>query len=383
MQCLTRKRIILGITGAVSFLIFLIISGISGFLAGKQDTQNMAQRWSAEGDAAQISCFFSQNGNFSQDSVMSFEHGLDSALIEASIVNDSENEGARLWADAYSATGTITLSSNNGTVSVNAVGVGGDFFQFHPLKLVSGSYFSGNDVMKDYCLIDEEIAWQLFGSNDVAGQYITIKGIPHIITGVIEDTGRLEDAAGLSDSVAYVSYETLSAYGQANKIGSYEIVMPNPVESYALNYVKENIGVQETELEVLENTSRYSLLSLIKVIGGFGTRSMNGKAIIYPYWENIARGYEDILALLLLLEAVFLLYPIVLVIIAVVIAWKHKTWNARSIYLYVQDKWERFWERRRANRMNRKHDKHMDEDIEQNIGRQKKNGKRKRKREEA
>lgn len=350
-QSLTRKRLILSITGLVSFLVFLTLAGVGSFLAGRQNTQTMAKRWSEQKDVAQISCFFSQNVAFSQDSIVGFEHGLDSALIAASIVNDSPNEGARLWADAYSATGTITLQSSNSVMSLNAVGVGGDFFQFHPLKLVSGSYFSGNDVMKDYCLIDEDAAWQLFGSNHVEGQIVTISGIPHIVTGVIErQTGRLAKAAGLDSSVVYVSYETLAAYGFANRIGTYEIVMPNPVKNYALNYVKENIGVQESESEVLENTSRYSLLSRLKVIGGFGTRSMNGKAIIYPYWENIARGYEDILAVLLLGEIIFLLYPVVLLIIAVVIAWKHKTWTARTVYLFLQDKWERFLERLRAKR---------------------------------
>lgn len=358
LGCLTKKRIILAISCVISFLVFAVLSGISAHMAGKQDSQMMADRWSDDGDAAQISCFFSQSAGMGEYNILAFEHGLDSALIEASIVSDSTNAGARLWADAYSATGKITLQSEQSSVSVNAVGIGGDFFLFHPLQMKSGSYFSGNAVMKDYCIVDEDVAWQLFGSNDIAGQMITIGGIPHMITGVYSrEEGRLSEAAGLNSPLVFVSYETLSKYGIANQIGCYEIVMPNPVDNYAYNYVKEHIGIQETEMEVLENTSRYSLLSLLEALGEFGTRSMNGKAIIYPYWENIARGYEDILVLILVFRLLFVLYPAVIIVIAIVIAWKHRTWTVRSVYLQLKDKWERFLEKRRARKGRRKNEK--------------------------
>lgn len=356
-----KKRIILGISGAISFIIFCVLAGISSYLGGKQDSQNMAQRWSKEKDVAQISCFFSQSAGVSENTLIGFGYQLESDLVAASIVSDSANPNARLWTDAYSATGKITLQSDNGSVTADAVGVGGDFFYFHPLELAAGSYFSGDDVMKDYCLVDEETAWQLFGSNNIAGQMITISGIPHIITGVYSrEEGRLAEAAGLDGTVVYVSYETLTKYGQANEIGCYEIVMPNPVEKYAFNYVAEHIGVQETEVEVLENTSRYSLLALAEGLGEFGTRSMNGKSIIYPHWENIARGYEDILMLLLILMLLFIIYPVLLIVIAIVIAWKHKTWTVKSIYLFLQDKWERMLEKRREKKRGRRKNEKMD-----------------------
>lgn len=355
IQNLTRKRMILAATGVVSFLVFVILSCVSGSMSRKQDTQSMARRWSAEKNVSQISCFFSQSSGIEEDTFIGFQHNLDNALVEASIVNESENESARLWADAYSATGSIGIANNKTSMTVNAIGVSGDFFLFHPLELVSGSYFSGNDLMQDHILIDEDIAWQLFGSNDVAGQWVSVGNVPHMITGVVKrESGRLAEAAGLNAPVAYVSYNSLSNYGMANDICHYEIVMPNPVKGYALKYVRENIGADENQVEVVENTNRYNLLSLFKVIAGFGTRSMNGKAIIYPYWENIARGYEDILALLLVFEFFFLMYPITLTIIAAVTTWKHRTWTARSVRLYLKDKWERMWEKVRENRKKQK-----------------------------
>lgn len=349
--------LILSLSAVVSFVIFGVLYGIILLLAGKQDTQTVAERWSKseENRAAQVSVFFSENLGMTEDEIINFEHGLDSALVEASIVNTSENPDSRLWIDSYSATGTITLERGDKSVSVSAIGVGGEFFMFHPLTLRSGSYFSGNDVMQDYVVIDEETAWQLFGSNDIAGQMITIKGVPHIITGVIErQDDRLSKAAGLEASVAYVSYNTLTEYGRANSICCYELVMPNPVKNYAFNYVKEKMASNEAETEVIDNTSRYGLVSLFQVIGEFGTRSMNGKAIIYPYWENVARGYEDILATLFFVSLLFFVYPVILIIIGLRKAWVRRTWTARSVYLKLKDKGERFLEKQRAKRMEKK-----------------------------
>jgi len=134
------------------------------------------------------------------------------------------------------------------TEEVNAIGAGGDFFLFHPLKLVNGSFFSGSDLMQDKIIVDEDVAWQLFGSNDIVGQQVTIEGVPYLISGVIErESGRLNDFAGNGSSIVYVSYETLHknlmAKGQIANINHYEVVMPNPVKDFAFGIVKEKIGI--------------------------------------------------------------------------------------------------------------------------------------------
>lgn len=349
------KRLLLGISGAISFLLFLILLLITNHMAVSQEAQQMAARWSPEGGAAQISCFFSPDAGMTVDAIEMFEHSIDNALLEASITQDSPNAGARLWVDAYSADGKVSISSDNGKLEADAIGIGGDFFLFHPLKLLYGSYFSGNDVMQDYCVIDEDAAWQLFGSNNIAGMTVYIGGIPHIVTGVVErPEGRLEEAAGLDATVVYVSYKTLSELGKNNGINHYEIVMPNPVSDFAYNHVKDNMGVQEKEVEILENTSRYSLLSRLKTIAAFGTRSMNGKAIIYPYWENIARGYEDIIALLTVFMILFLLYPVVLIVVIFCIWWKHKGWTLTDAWHKGKDRIERKLEKCREKKRGEK-----------------------------
>lgn len=335
---LSLKSIILAIACVISLVLFGVLILLSNWLIGKQETQQAAQRWSAKKDAAQISCFFSVNASVTRDKIDEFSHSIDSALEEASIVSESPNGNARLWADAYSASGKITLQSNIASTTVDAIGIGGDFFLFHPVKLVNGSYFSGNDIMQDYCILDELTAWKLFGSNNIAGQVIEINGVAHVITGVVEHSdSKLYKAAGLDEAMVYVSYDTLSKYGICNGINHYEIVMPNPVSSYALNYVTEHIGVSENDVEIVENSKRYSVLNRIKQISRFTTRAMNGKAIIYPYWENVARAYEDILAIIMFFILLFGAFPAIIIVVTLMVLWKRKTWTVKGSLLKWKD----------------------------------------------
>lgn len=352
------KKLILGATGGVSFAVFLILLAVTGHLASSLPEQRMAERWSEKGGVAQVSCFFSADARVTEDTLREFEYSLESFLQEASITQESENPGARLWTDAYSAEGKITLSSENGSLEADATGIGGDFFLFHPQKLLYGAYFSGNDLNQDYCIIDEDAAWQLFGSNDVAGMMVYIAGVPHIVTGVIErPDDRLVKAAGLDATRVYVSLSTLERYGSSRGINHYEIVMPNPVKEFAIKHVQEQLEKDERETEVLENTSRYSLLNRLKVIGAFGTRSMNGKAIIYPYWENVARAYEDIIGLCTVFMLIFLLYPTVLALVFFIQWWRHKGWTFKSVWLKIKDKMEDFRDRRYAAKIKNEEDK--------------------------
>ena len=65
---------------------------------------------------------------------------------------------------------------------------------------------------------------------------------------------------------------------------------------------------------------------------------MSFKDIVYPYWENIARGQEDIFALLLLIKSILLILPCIFVITVIIYMWKNKTWHLKQGIIWVQDK---------------------------------------------
>ena len=355
LKSLTWKQIVLSV---IIFVCLALWAGLTVFATVKKNgllDQTAAKRWSDENNAAQISCFFTESTEVDKNRIRTFENDLDKVLLEASIT--APNENARLWADAYSASGKITLSSGKTSLAdAAAIGIGGDYFLFHPVQLLYGSYFSGNDLMHDKVIVDEEAAWQLFGSNDVVGMEGRIGGVPHDIAGVIKrEEGRFAKAAGLNKTVVYVSCETLEEFGVTEGIDSYEIVMPNPVKNFAYNNVKEKFGMDETRMWVVENSARFSLKGLLTVISEFGIRSMNSRAIRYPYWENIARGWEDIFAVILILQILCLLIPAVILVVVLSVSWKRKQWTWKDVGYFLVECKDRMMEKAQGEKNKWKH----------------------------
>lgn len=349
---LTLKQIILSSAAVLSLILFLILTVWSNRMVDGLIDQQAASRWDAEGKSAQVSCFLSEQTELNEFMIISFEKQLEQQLKEVLSADEySEENGKRLVADAYSSQGRVTVVSEKSTLEASAVGVGGDFFLFHPLTLVSGGYFSGDDLMKDYIILDEDAAWQLFGSSDIAGQSVMIGGIPHYVSGVIKrQTGRFAEKAGLDKTTVYLSNESLLAYGESGGINTYEVLAPNPVKHFVYTAVKEKLGVEESDMIVVENSSRYSIESLIPVILDFGTRSMQDSGVKFPYWENIGRGAEDVKALALLWQGIFLLIPTVIFAVFLIIKWKNRSFSWRDVGNYLIDTKDKLWQHAIAKR---------------------------------
>lgn len=330
-----RKQILSFALMLICLFFFGILSLTSKLQRESLLEQQIAREWSKEGDSAQISAFFTERAYMTADALLGFERQLDAALKQDSIM--AVNEHARLYASSYSGKGEITVNSQKGSVTADAIGVSGDFFLFHPLKLVSGSYFNAAEATGDYILIDEDAAWQLFGSNDVAGKQVMIGQIPHFIAGVIErEQSQLYQKAGLRKTTIYLSYYSLENYGVTKGIDSYEIVMPNPITGFALKTVREKIGVAETELYLVENSNRYHVFSLAKLCLDLPYRSMGITGVILPYWENIARYWEDRFIITLVIQILLLIYPLIYWILWVVRKWKNRTWTWRQIPEFIK-----------------------------------------------
>ncbi len=324
------KQIVLVSITVVSLLLFLVLTVVSQQIKTSMTDQQAAERWAGDEAYAQVSCFFSESEEIDHYQILSFRNQINTGLKEASLEVAEGN--ARPYIDSYSSQGKIVINSGKSNWETDAIGIGGDFFRFHPVKLLNGSYFSEDNLMQDYIIIDENAAWKLFGSNDVVGMQVTIGNVPHYIAGVIRKAeGRMWESAGLGESIVYVSSETLAAYGTTTGIHQYEVVMPNPVSGFAYRLVKEKFGFDEYKMEVVDNTHRYDIEPMVRVILDFGLRSMQHYAIQYPYWENYARGYEDILAFLLIFQILFLLIAIMIMVAALIQGYRHRTWTWKDI----------------------------------------------------
>ena len=297
-----KKQIYLIVPAILVAVLLILLCVISAKIKQIPDSQQGAFRWSSDGDYAQISVFYTEKSAPRAEQFTQFEDTLEGLYAQEGI---APKENGRLWISAASGTGNVRLTTDRGQMTAAAVGIVGDFFLFHPQKLLYGSLPIGSESQTNGIVIDEEIAWQLFGGSDVAGMEVMIGGESHVVLGVISrDCDAMEKKAGADVPTVYLSYESLSTHGFTSGLTCYEILLPNPVSGYAKELVENGLGVGGGSSELVENSKRYSVSSLFDVAGDFGVRSMKTTGFIYPSWENAARGWEDVLAVVLVWQTV-------------------------------------------------------------------------------
>ena len=433
----------------------LLAAGIHFFRIVKAATfqdQGEASRWGSEMASAQVSAFLPVGSAMKQEEIRELEYKINTALAQDSIKLTSETPGARLWQDCYSATGSLNITAGRKTVTVDAVGTGGAFFTFHPLRMTEGAAYLPDSLMKDEILLDEETAWKLFGAFDVIGRTVQVQDMHLRITGIFKkQQGGLYEKSGMPTNLAFVQYKTLVQYGndsavpgtQEQETGSsrtstdpaqtdepvgddasaddspvdnasasdhsagetdtsdasadnasgsgdssgsasetvdvsagdtssgsendtkggneadgsgdsqnvgkantsfkdtgritvYEIVMPNPVEGYAAAVLERSLGADIGAL-VVDNTNRYGFRSLLTDLRDFAFLGMRMQSVRYPYWENVAIGWETIFAALLLLEFVLIIFTILLLLWMLIHWYTHKPWTVMGNIRNLQE----------------------------------------------
>lgn len=303
-----KKRIALAILCGVLVLISLACFVSMGILARLLPSQREAERWQGEGDTAfgQVSCFLPVDSRIDLNQIYQFRYAILDRLREAGFEADTKT---LLFRDAWSTGGKVTVSSALGHGEASAIAVGGHFFDFHPLRLLNGNYISEDDLMQDRVLLDEDLAWMLFGGTDLQGMEIKINGVPFMVAGVVE---REKDFASQKAYSAgrglFLSYDAYLQLEENAGATCYELVMAEPVKDFTVSFVREKFPVEQAE--ILENSGRFSAWRLLRLLGSFGGRSMQTKGVLYPYWENAARCVEDWSAALLLLGLLCAVFPV-------------------------------------------------------------------------
>lgn len=260
---------------------------------------------------AQIACYLPVDDGKTEEDIFAFRQTLDAKLQEQSL---EAPEGGKLRLDAYYGVENITISADGGSGQVKAIGVGGDFFYFHPLHLWSGAYIKSSDLMDDLVVLDEEMAWKLYGGRDLTGLTVQINGVPFVVAGVVaRETDFATKKAYAGDGGVYMSFAAMKNLIETASITGYEAVIPNPITGYAKGLMEETFPIGNGD--VVENSSRYSLSHLLEVGKDFGSRSMRTNGVIYPYWENAVRLTEDYAAGLLLLAVLLAVCPFLFVLV--------------------------------------------------------------------
>jgi hypothetical protein len=311
------KRLALPIVALALALVCGAALLVYGHLANILDSQKQARRWQGDSDTefSQISCFMSVDNLLTMQQIYDFRTAMLTKFHEAALDIDNDQQ---LFCDAWSSFGTANVSSEQGKGQVSVIAVGGNYFDFHPIRLLSGSYITPDDLMQDRVLLDEETAWLLFGGTELSGMSFKINGVPFVVAGVIQREQDFASEKAYSSGMGiYMSYDGYSSlFEETPGINCYEVVMANPVKGYALGIANEKFPINGGL--IVDNSSRYSYSSIIKLVKQFGERSMQTQGVVLPYWENAARCIEDYCFAVLMVAIITAILPVVLVAVYLV-----------------------------------------------------------------
>ena len=224
-------------------------------LARLLPSQYAAERWAGEGENAfrQVSCYLPVDESLKLSQIHAFRYTILDKLHEAALEADTDT---LLFRDAWSTTGKLSASSDLGRGDVSVIAVGGDFFLFHPLRLLNGSYLTEEDLMEDRVLLDEDTAWLLFGGTDLAEMSIKLNGVPFTVAGVVQ---REQDFASrkayTSGRGIFMSFDAFTQLKEGAGATCYELVLVEPVKNFTVNFVREKFPIGQGE--IVENTDRF------------------------------------------------------------------------------------------------------------------------------
>lgn len=353
----SKNRILFYVVNAVLLVASVVLLLITLHHSSMLQAQRAAERWQGESKTAfrQISCFVPVGESFGQNEIGAFRNSAAQKLHEAALDLDS---GERLIVDAWSTTDKMQVSSNLGSGEASVIAVGGNYFDFHPLRLISGSYFSQTDVMQDRVLLDEDLAWLLFGGTEIQGLSMEIEGRPFVVAGIIERERDFASKAAYFEGMGlYMSYDSYSDIREDSTVSCYELVLPEPVKSFAVNTVKEIFPVKSAE--IINNSARFDFSKLMKLTAHINRRSMQTNGIIYPYWENAARYTENVCAVLLLVSLITAIIPIISVtVMAILLILRGNRMLKENLLPKLKDKTAEAVRVRQRRHWEKKHGKH-------------------------
>ena len=270
------------------------------------------RRWAnGRDDFAQVSCFIPENLKFTEDNINLLRTSIKQGHQECS--GGTPNRENSSLVDTFSTMRNLNVKNSRTEYKADVFGVGGNFFYFHQLQLASGSYFSDENTMKDLAVLDEKLAWELFGSVDILGQTISVKGENFTVCGVVklESCYAAKKTNGINPKL-FVSYERLKKVLDSElPITCYEMIMQEPNEKFSYQLIETKLGDYKEQIETKEISGRFRKLTLLAQLKSHWNRIIRTKPIAYPFWENAFLICESLALACLIVKYISSMYMIV------------------------------------------------------------------------
>ena len=279
-------------------------------------------RGASESRYTQLALYCTEEDHLTPDGIMAVKNQLESAMTEASL------DIAGNYLLAASAEKNVTVGRQAQSVDAVATVYFGDYFGLHPDLPLCGGYIAESDATTEFCVIDDLLAWRLFGSLEVCGLDVEINGKPYPVSAVLAaDRGVYAPYYGEKPRV-YVLHNSGAMRGEQLCFTAAEAVLPDPVTDFAADMFREAVGAYGTDVyTVTGRFTPHGLWDNIREMTALGV--MDGKR--FPYYENIARIRETKCAILLSFEGAFWILAVTFLVTLIVLV-------LRPLFYQLQEK---------------------------------------------
>lgn len=358
---INRSLIVLSVC-AVLFLVVTIIRIVN---LNKADTQFAYRKWTSGGkNAAQVSMFFDEDAKVDTVTVGRIKNLLIKAYNSGLGLEYDENDlDNGPFLSCYSTLGSISISSENvEEKTCSCYAVGGDFFNIHSVKMVSGdSLYSSSS--EDLVFLDSISAFRMFGSSDVVDMKVFINDKPFYVAGVYEiDDSSMSKKAGSDTGYVYMMYDAYTKIDKDASVTCLEFVGDSPTDDYLRSTIAGlECGIDDENKEIILNSERFGIKKMLNNLKDYPNHVMVKNNIIYPFWENIARGYEAICTVIFAIQIVLLVVMIIALSCIISILIKNADLSEKSFSDFIwnmQDK-RRSKKRAKALKPDRKRSKRI------------------------
>lgn len=250
------------------------------------DTAGKSWKGTAITEFSQYAVYFSSVNEIGQKDIQKFRKNANQTLN-----NVSQDEAVSSWVDCYMAETNVDASYAYREATLDAYGVGGEFFLFHPFPLLSGRYLSETDRSENGVILDNYASWELFGSVDVVGKHIKVGNAHFVVSGVVqgENVEVIPAEPNQRRGKIYFDYAALNRLSEI-PITSYEMVFPEPIENFSYQCLQREFSISSPQ--IVENSNRFSATRLLKQSFSMEEQLIQDKEIAYPEFENTARVIE-------------------------------------------------------------------------------------------
>ncbi len=338
-----KKYLIVGlIVSLICTFVFGILYLVIYINVSSLESQNAADRWRTEEIRySQMSAFISENAGFDIQSAQYSENSIIERLSVDSYVSDDTKRIA--ITNSVSKT-KMHFSTSFDSSEAEVFYTDSDHFIFHPHSFVYGWHYTGDEIMKNYVVLNEELAFRIYGGTNVAGMTVNVDGTECTVVGVTSGPVSFAERKEWNEKqpIAYVMQGFKEDYDNSLPIISYEVLLPDPVKDYASAIFKEALRIDEDKVEIVENTGRGKYLKLLKELFSSDRSMVRENTVYYPHWENAARKVYGDLKPWVFVSFVFGIIPIVYLFAIIVVLFANKEKIFKAITHSVGNKLKTF-----------------------------------------